>query len=197
MKKWFILLLIIGIALILASFFIYASWIGYCYPATLPERSPEQVLQFQQDCGQDANQVRPSSGFLAFFIPGALLVTTYWLVQPPKANIPRSGHLASFLVLTLFESLLLLLLALLSYPDINAASGKVALVMAGFGCISYIAILGIWQWKRWGLLVFQGATVLFTIYTGLNSLSFLPAVVAIFTAIYLTIILRPLRVHMD
>ncbi|MCX6037215.1 MAG: hypothetical protein NTW99_04890, partial [Chloroflexi bacterium] len=190
MKKWFILLLIIGIALLLASFFIYASWIGYCYPATLPERSPEQVLQFQQDCGQDANQVRPSSGFLALFIAGVLLVTTYWLVRPPKANIPRKGPLASFLMLTLFECLLLVLLALLSYPDINAASGKVALVMAGFGFISYIAILGIWQWKRWGLLLFQAVTVLLTIYTGLNGISYLLAVVAIFSAIFLTLILR-------
>jgi hypothetical protein len=197
MKKWFIIFLIVGIAMLLASFFIYAIWIGYCYPATLPERSPEEALQFRQDCGLDAQGVGQFSGFLALFIPGVLLVTTYWLVRPPKANIPRSGHLASFLVLTLFESLLLVLLALLSYPDINAASGKVALVMAGFGCISYITILGIWQWKRWGLLVFQGATVLFTIYTGLNGLSFLPAVVAVFTAIYLTIILRPLRSHMD
>jgi hypothetical protein len=197
MKKWFIIFLIVGIALLLASFFIYAIWIGYCYPAILPVRSPEEALQFRQDCGLDAHGIGRFSGFLALFTPGVLLVTAYWLVRPPKANIPRSGHLASFLVLTLFESLLLVLLALLSYPDISAASGKVALAMAGFGCICYITILGIWQWKRWGLRVFQGATVLFTVYSGLNGLSFLPAVVAIFSAIYLTLILRPLRVHMD
>jgi len=197
MKKWFIIFLIVGIALLLASFFIYAIWIGYCHPATLPERSPEEALQFQQDCGFDAPRAGQFSGFLVLFILGVLLVTTYWLVRPPKAQIQRSGHLASFLLLTLFDSLLLVVVALLSYPEIGSGSGKVALVLAGVGFASYISLLGIWQWKRWGLLLFQAVTVLLTVYTGLNGLSFLPAGVAIFSVIYLTLVLRPLRAYMD
>lgn len=197
MKKWLILLLIGGIALLLASFLIYSLWIGYCYPAALPERTPEQTLQFSQDCGLDANPPRPASGFLALFIPGIISVTVYWLAWPPQAKITRGGPLASFLVLTLLESMLLVLAALLSYPTISAASGKVAFVLAGFGLVSYVSVLGIWQWKRWGLLVFQGMTVLLTVYSGLNGITLLPAVIAMFSAIYLTLILRPLRVHMN
>jgi len=197
MKKWLIIILIMGIIFLLASLLVYATWIVYCYPATLPERSPEQELRFRQDCGLDANQGRPSSGFLALFIPGILLVTAYWLVRPPKANISRSGHLAVFLVLTLNESLLLVLVALLSYPVISVASGKIAFVLAGFGLAGYISILGIWHWKRWGLLVFQGLTVLLTVYSGLKGITILPAVIAMFSAIYLTLILRPLRALMD
>jgi len=197
MKKWSIIFLIVGIALLLASFLVYAVWIEECYPAAIPERSAEEALQFQQDCGTKASWAGQFSGFLVLFIPGALFVTTYWLVRPPKAHIQRSGPLASFLLLTLFDSLLLVVVALLSYPEIGAGSGKVVLVLAGFGFASYISLLGIWQWKRWGLLFFQAVTVLLTGYTGLNGLSLFPVAVAIFSAIYLTLILRPLRVRMD
>jgi hypothetical protein len=105
--------------------------------------------------------------------------------------------LASFLLLTLFDSLLLAVLPLLSISETGTGSAKTAFVMAGIGFASYISLLGIWQWKRWGLLVFQGAVVLLTIYTGASGLTLFPAVVGIFSAIYLTMILRPLRKLMD
>ncbi len=183
--------------MILASFFVYFVRIGICYPPALPEMSAEEMLQFRQSCGLDASRAEQFSGFLLLFMPGLLFLTAYWLVRPPRANIQRSGPLASFLLLTLVDSLLLVVIVLLSIPGTGTGSGKPALTLAGIGFVAYIALLGIWQWRRWGLLVFQGVAVLLTIYSGLNGLSFLPAGVAFFSAIYLTMILRPLRALMD
>ena len=197
MKKWMGILLIVGIILLLASFAIYTIRIGVCYPATLPDRSPAETVQFRQDCSLDSTRVVQFSGFLVLFIPGVLLTTAYWLIRPPKAHVQRGGPLASFLLLTLFDSLLLAVLALLSYPEAGQGAGRVVFLMAGFGLAGYISLLGIWQWKRWGLLVFQGVTVLLTIYSGASGLPLLPAGVAIFSAIYLTLILRPLRSFME
>jgi hypothetical protein len=197
MKKWIVLFLIGGIILLLASFAVYAVRIGYCYSASLPEKSPEEMAQFRQECSLDDTRVVQFSGFLVLFIPGILLFTAYWLMRSPKAQVQRPGPLASFLLLTLFDSLLLGVLALLSYPEAGSGSVRAALILAGCGFAGYISLLGIWQWKRWGLLVFQGVTVMLTIYTGVSGLPLLPASVAIFSAIYLTMILRPLRKFMD
>ena len=197
MKKWTIIFLIVGIILLLTSFVVYIVRIGYCYPATLPGGSPEETAQFRQDCSLDSARVTQFSGFLVLFIPGILVFTAYWLERPPKAQIQRGGPLASFLLLTLADSLLLAVLALLSYPEPGSGSARVALMMAGFGFASYISLLGIWQWKRWGLLVFQCVVILLTIYTGASGLPLLPAGVGIFSAIYLTLILRPLRKLMN
>jgi len=198
MKKWLIPLLMIGIIFLFASLFVYAVWIGSCYPAVLPKMSSEEMQQFRQDCNLDTSRVEAFSGFLVLFIPGIFFVTTYWLVRPSKIYIQRSGPLASFLLLTLFDSLLLVVLALLSYPETGTAgSAQVVLTLTALGFASYISILGIWQWKRWGLLLFQGVSVFLTVYSGINGLSFIIACIAIFSAIYLTLILRPLRVRMD
>jgi hypothetical protein len=197
MKKGLIILLIIGIAFLLASFFIYITWIRYCYPPALPEMSPEELLQFRQGCSLGTSRIEQFSGFLVLFVPGVVFVTSYWLVRPPKTQLERSGPLAIFLVLTLVDSLLLAVLALISYPEAGTGSASVAWTLAGLGFLAYISLLGIWHWKRWGLLLFQGATVLLTVYTGLNGLPLLIAYIAIFSVIYLTLILRPLRVYMD
>jgi hypothetical protein len=197
LKKGLIIVLVLGIALLIAAVALYAIRIGTCYPGSLPQLTPAQTLQFRQDCSLDSSRVVQFSGFLLFFIPGVLLVTGYWLVRPPASKALRPGPLASFLLLTLFDSLLLAVLSLLSYPEAGLGSARAAWFMAGFGLAAYISLLGIWQWKRWGLLVFQGVTVLLTIYTGASGLTMLPATVAIFSAIYLTLVLRPLRPFMD
>jgi hypothetical protein len=197
MKRWNILLLVVGIILLAISFLVYVVRIGYCYPTTLPDMSLEELAQIRQDCSLESSRVIQFSGLLALFIPGILLCTAYWLVRPPKAQIQRAGPLASFLLLTMFDSLLLAVLALLSYPETGTGSAKPAMILAGLGFASYVSLLGIWQWKRWGLLVFQGAVVVLTVYTGASGLTLFPAVVGIFSAIYLTIILRPLRKLMD
>ena len=197
MKKWITLLLIIGIILLIASFAVYVIRIGICYPATLPERSIAAITRFRQDCSLDSARVIQFSGFLVLFIPGILLVTAYWLVRPPIVRVQRGGPLTSFLLLTIFDSLLLAILALLSYPESGTGSGRSILLMAGFGLAGFISLLGIWQWKRWGLLVLQGVAVLMTIFTGVSGLPLLPAGIAIFSAIYLTMVLRPLRTFMD
>ena len=49
MQKWLIPLLMIGIIFLFASFFVYAVWIGSCYPAVMPKMSPEETQQFRQD----------------------------------------------------------------------------------------------------------------------------------------------------
>jgi hypothetical protein len=197
MKKWVNLLLIIGIILLIASFAIYIIRIGICYSATLPEMSTSEMAQFRQDCSLDSARVVQFSGFLVLFFPGILMVTAYWLVRPPHSQAQRGGPLTSFLLLTMFDSMLLAVLALLSYPEAGNGSGRAALLMAGFGLTGFTSLLGIWQWKRWGLLVLQGVAVLMTIYTGASGLPLLPAGIAIFSAIYLTMVLRPLRTLMD
>jgi hypothetical protein len=198
MKKWLIPMLIIGIIFLFASLFVYAVWIGTCYPASLPAMSAEETLQFRQDCNLDTSRVEAFAGFLVLFLPGIFFVTTYWLVRPPQTNIQRSGPLASFLLLTLFDSLLLVMLALLSYPETGTGgSAQVVLILAALGLTGYVSLLGIWQWKRWGLLLFQGVAVFLTVYSGMNGLSLIIACIAIFSVIYLTLMLRPLRVRMD
>ena len=197
MKKWMLTLFILGIILLLASFLIYVVRSGYCYPQTLPERSLEETAQFRKECSLDSPRIVQFSGFLVLFLSGITMVTAYWLMRPPKAQVPRDGPLASFLLLTIFDSLLLAVLALLSYPETGSGSGRAAVMMAGFGLASYVSLLGIWQWKRWGLLLFQAVAVLLTVYTGASGLTMFPAAVAIFSVFYLTLILRPLRKFMD
>jgi len=197
MKRWTFALLLLGIIFILASFVVYFFRIAACYQATPSVQSASEIARFQQDCGLKNPRVIQFSGFLVLFIPSIVLNTAYWLIRPPTSRVQREGPLASFLILTMFDSLLLAVLALLSYPEAGQGVGQPALIMAGFGLAAYVSLLGIWQWKRWGLFVFQGVTVLLTIYSGASGLTLLPAGVAIFSAIYLTLILRPLRRFMD
>lgn len=197
MKKWLLLALIAGIVFLVISSLVYIFRISYCYPAIPPARTTAEALQFRQDCRLDASRAGQFVGFLVLFIPGVLLASIYWLARPTTVKVVRPGPLASFLLLTLFDSLLLVVAALISYPGSGSGTVKGALFLAGFGAAGYIGLLGIWQWKRWGLLVFQAATVLLTMYSGINGITLLPAVVAIFSAIYLTLILRPLRSRME
>jgi hypothetical protein len=197
MKKWLIVVLIIGIIFLAGSLVVYMLRIGYCFPGSAPARTAQEALQFRQDCGLYSSRAQQFGGFLVLFIPGVLLASIYWLVQPPKAQLVRPGPLVSFLVLTLLDSLLLVVVALLSYPGMGTGTMKGALWLAGFGAAGYVSLLGIWQWRRWGLLGFQAVTVLLTVYSGANGITLIPAAVAIFSAIYLTLILRPLRSRMD
>ncbi len=197
MKKWMLVLCIFGVILLFASFFIYAVRIGYCYSPTLPENSLEGIAQFRKDCSLDSARVVQFSGFLLLFTPGIGIVTAYWLMRPPKVQVQRDGPLTSFLLLSIFDSLLLAVLALLSYPEAGRGPARAAMMMAGFGFAGYISLLGIWQWKRWGLLLFQAVAVLLTVYSGASGLPMLPAGVAIFSVFYLTLILRPLRHFMN
>jgi hypothetical protein len=197
MKNRIALLMIMGIILLLSSLAIYAIRIGVCYPATLPERSPSETAQFWQDCNLDSSRVVQFSGFLVLFIPGIFLVADYWLIGPPRARVQCGEPLVSFLLLTLFDSLLLAELALLSYPEAGTSSDRVALLVVGFGFAWFISLHGIWQWKRWGLLTFQGMTVLMTINAGASGLPLLPAGIVIFSPIYLTLVPHHLRSFMD
>lgn len=197
MKKWMILVSIGGTILILASAVIYFIRIGVCFPASLPPMSTSEAIQFRQSCSLDSPRVVQFSGFLVLFLPGILLTTAYWLVRPAHAQIHRDGPLTSFLLFTLFDTVLLAVLALLSYPSTGSGSGKAALFMAAFGLAGYISLLGIWQWRRWGLLVFQAVTVLLIVYSGMTGLNMFPASIGIFSAIYLTLVLRPLRSRME
>ncbi len=196
MKRLSIFLLVGGIVLLLISLVVYIVRVSYCFPATLPALSPHEMTNFRQDCSLDSSRAVQFSGFLLLFIPGVLLCTASLMLRPPTSQAIRPGPVTSFIVLTLFDSLLLALLALLSYPEAGSGSPKVTLVMAGFGLLAYVSLLGIWRWKRWGLLVFQGTVVLLTIYSGIGGISLFPAVIGIFSAIYLTLVLRPLRKFM-
>jgi hypothetical protein len=197
MKKWIALLLIMGIILLLSSLAIYAIRIGVCYPPTLPERSPFETAKFRQDYNLVSSRVIQFSGFLVLFIPVILLVANYWLVRPHRARVQRGGPLVSILLLTLFDSLLLAELSLLSYPEVGTSSDRVALVVVGFGLAWFISLHGIWQWKRWGLLAFQGMIVIMTINSGASALPLLPAGIAIFSPIYLTLVPAHLRSFID
>ena len=197
MKKWMILLPILGITLLLVAFFIYTVRVGNCYAMSTSGMSQQAISQLRQDCNLDSPKVVQFSGFLVLFIPAILMITVYGLLRPSRAEIQRSGPLAVFLILTLFEILFFLTLVLLSYPEPNNGSPSIIWVFTLFGVATYIGILGIWQWKRWGLWVVQGVAALITIYSGAGGITLIPAIVSIFNAFYLTMILRPLRNRMD
>jgi hypothetical protein len=201
MKSWKVILLVAGILLLLASAVVYAARISSCYPAVYPSNAPQEIVRFQRECNLDAPLIVQFGGFLALFVPGVILVSAYSLSKREKGKgIHRSAPLGAFLLLTMFDSVLITLYGLLGYPapgTESAAAGWVALVVAGLGFLTYISTLAVWHWKRWGLALFQGAAIALAIFILLGGGSLVLVGVIVAGVILLSLMLRSVRKQMD
>jgi hypothetical protein len=198
MKKWRLILFIAGILLLLAALIAYAARIASCYPpaATYAQFSLEQVKAFRESCQMDSPLTTQFSDFLWLFIPGISLFSAFWLLNLSKDKNRRSRPSSVFLLIAMFDSLLVALLSLLEYPapgSGGAQSAGAMGVIAALGFLCYLAGLALWHWKRWGLLLFQGASVTLAVFILLSGGSLLLAAVIIGGVIGLSIMLRPLR----
>ncbi|HEX7540560.1 MAG TPA: hypothetical protein VF352_00400 [Anaerolineales bacterium] len=61
--------------------------------------------------------------------------------------------------------------------------------IAALGFLGYLTALAIWHWKRWGLLLFQGASIALA--------AFILLAVIVGGVIVLSLLLRPLRSKME
>jgi hypothetical protein len=198
MKNWKLILLVIGILLLIASFAVYAARIASCYPPAniLAQYSPEYVKGFRESCKLDSPLTTQFSDFLALFIPGIILFSAYWLSTRPKVKNRRAGQLSAFLLLLMLDSLLVMLYGLLGYPSpgtSNAPAAWAVEAIAALGFLCYLAALAIWHWKRWGLSLFQGASIALAVFILLNGGSLILAAVIVGGVIALSLLLRPVR----
>jgi hypothetical protein len=201
MKSWKVVLLIVGILLLLVSVVVYAARISRCYPAVYPSNAPQEIVRFQRECNLDAALTVQFGGFLALFVPGIIFVSAYFLSNRPKGKgVQRSAPLGAFLLLTMFDSLLITVYGLLGYPapgTESSAASWVVLVVAGLGFLTYISTLALWHWKRWGLALFQGAAIALAVFILLGGGSLVLAGVIIAGVIILSLLLRSMRKQMD
>jgi hypothetical protein len=72
-----------------------------------------------------------------------------------------------------------------------AAWAVEAIAVLGFLC--YLAALALWHWKRWGLLLFQGASIALAVFILLGGRSLVLGAVIIGGVIGLSLLLHPLR----
>jgi hypothetical protein len=198
MKNWKLILLVAGILLLIAAFAVYAARIASCYPPAniLAQYSPEYVKGFRESCQLDSPLTTQFRDFLALFIPGIILFSAYWLMTRPRIKNRRVGQLSVFLLLVMFDNLLVMLFGLLGYPApgiANAPTAWVVEVIAALGFLCYLAALALWHWKRWGLALFQGASIALAVFILLGGRLLILAAVIVAGVIGLSLLLRPLR----
>jgi hypothetical protein len=198
MKNLKLVLLIAGISLLIAAIAAYTARIASCYPPAniLAQYSPEQVKGFREACKLDSPVPVQFRDFLLLFIPGIILFTAYWLMTRPKVKNRHVGQLNVFLILVMFDSLLVMLFGLLGYPApgiTNTTAVWVVEVIAALGFLCYLAALALWHWKRWGLALFQGASITLAVFILLGGRSLILAAVIVAGVIGLSLLLRPLR----
>jgi hypothetical protein len=198
MKYWKIIVLILGILLLVASAAVYVSRIASCYPSpqVWAQFTTEYQSGFRQACQLDAAPQVQFTWFLVLFIPGILLFTTYWLFTRPAVKVRRGGMLAGFMFLMMLDSLIVAIFALISYPipgNTPSLAAWVVDVIAALSLLSYISILALWHWKRWGLYLFQFASVSLAVFVLLGGRSLILAGIMILGLIILTLVLRPVR----
>jgi hypothetical protein len=198
MKNWKLLLFIGGIVLLVAAIAVYAARIVSCYPQAniYSQFSPDQVRGFREACLLDSAVIIQFSTFLLLFIPGIILFSTYWLITRPRVKNRRAGQLSSFLLFLMLDSLLVMFFGLLNYPGPGMVNGPAAwavetIALLGFLC--YVAALALWHWKRWGLLLFQGASITLAVFILLGGRSLVLAAVIIAGVIGLSLLIRPVR----
>jgi len=202
MKNWKLILLIAGILLLSAAFAVYAARIASCYPPanTLAQFSPEYVKGFRESCKLDSPLTTQFKGFLVLFISGIILFSAFWLLTRPRVKNRRTGQLSAFLVLLMIDSLLVMLYGLLGYPApgiANAPAAWAVEAIAALGFLCYLAALALWQWKRWGLLLFQGASIALAAFILLGGGSLILAAVIIGGVLILSLLLRPVLSKME
>ena len=198
MKNWKLVILILGILLIIAAFAVYVARIVSCYPPenVYSQFSPEQAQGFREACQLDYPIFTQFGYFLLLFVPGIISFSTYWLITRPQVKNRRAGQLRGFLLLLMFDSLLVMFFGLLNYPAPGVANGPAAWAVeaiAALGFLCYVAALALWHWKRWGLLLFQGASIALAVFILLGGSSLVLAAVIVVGVIGLSLLLRPLR----
>jgi hypothetical protein len=203
MKNWKIIVLIIGILLLIASFFSYTARIASCYPAAsiYNQFSPDYIKGFREACNLDSSLTTQFGGFLLLFSLGIIPFSAYWLWTRPRVKNRRAGgQLSAFLLLLMFDSLLVMLYGLLGYPapgQANAPAAWAVEAIAALGFLCYLASLALWHWKRWGLLLFQGSSIALAVFILLGGGSLVLAAVIVGGVIVLSLLLRPVRSKMD
>ena len=198
MKNWKLILLVVSILILIAAFAIYAYRITSCYPATdvVVLFTPEQLKVFRASCNLDSPVLTQFGGFLALFIPGIIIFSAYWLLSRPKVKNPRVGQLSVFILLLMIDSLFIMLYGLLGYPapgTANAPAAWAVEVLAALGFLCYLATLALWHWKRWGLTLFQGASIAMAAFILLGGGSLTLAAVIAGGVVVLSLLLRPVR----
>lgn len=198
MKNWKIVLLILGVLLILISFVVYSRKISTCYPAeAVWERfTPEHQASLSQSCQLNAISIVRFIDFLIWFVPGSVFFTAYWLSNRPVVKHRRGTQLSFFLLFIMFDCLLITGYSLISYPVPGVAllpAGWVVETIAALSFLSYLATLALWNWKRWGLIVFQAASIALAIFILLGSRSLVLSGVIIAGVLGLSLLFRPVH----
>jgi len=198
MKNWKIIILVAGILLLVASLGVYAARISSCYPPAniWAQYTPEQISGMKQTCKLASSILVQFSDFLWLFIPGIVLFTAYWLITRPAVRSRRGGMLSAFIILIMFDSLLVMAYGLLGYPvpeNASAPATWVVEVIAALGFLCYFSTLALWHWKRWGLMLFQSASVALAVFILLGGHSLILAAVIIAGVLGLSLLLRPVR----
>lgn len=135
--------------------------------------------------------------FLALFVPGILLVTFHFLSRGTRVKVRRAVPLQAFLLLVLLDSLFISVYGLYSYTHpTSKPAGWAVLVVAGLGFLAYISTLAIWRWKRWGLVLFQGASIALATFVLLGGGSPVLAGFIVLGVIVLSLLLRSVRKQM-
>ena len=199
MKNWKLILLVAGILLIVAGIAVYAARITSCYPpeSIWTQFSPDHLKELRQTCHFDSPVLKQFSGFLILFVPGKILFSLFWLLNRPGGKNRRGGDLLNFFLLfLLLDSLIVIIYGLLGYPAPGAAHSSSAWAMetiAVFGFLCFLAILAIWHWKRWGMMLFQGAGIALAVFILMGGGSLILAAVIVAGVIGLSFLLRPIR----
>jgi hypothetical protein len=198
MKNWKLVFLYGGLLLLVVSMAVYVARIVSCYPSAsiYSQFSPDQAKGFREACQLNSSVLIQFGNFLLLFIPGIVLFSTYWLITRPRIKNRRIGQLSGFLLFLMFDSLLVILFGLLNYPapgTSNGPAGWAVEAIAGLGLLCYLAALALWHWKRWGLLLFQGASIALAVFVLLGGRSLVLAAVIVAGVIGLSLVLRPMR----
>jgi hypothetical protein len=198
MKNWKTILLVAGILLLVAAFTVYAARISSCYPSAKvwSEFTMEYQSGWMQSCSFESSALVQFALFLILFVPGILLFTVYWLIARPAVKNRRRGMLGAFIILIMFDSLLIMLYGLLGYPtpgNTSSPAGWVVETIAVLGFLCYLSTLAIWHWKRWGVSLFEGASVALAVFILLGGKSLLLAGVIIVGGVGFSILLRRVR----
>jgi hypothetical protein len=201
MKNWKNLLWIFGSLLVVASLLLYIRQVTSCYPppGVWKKFSPDELSAFIQTCRLRASPTSRFADFLVLFTAGASLFTAHWLALPPIVKARRGGLLSAFLVLMLLVSLFLTASGLLGYPvpgDAAAPAAWVVEAIAALGFLSYIGLLALWRWKRWGGMLFQGAAIALAAFSLLAGGSRLLSAILVLGVVILALLLRPVRYKM-
>jgi hypothetical protein len=198
MKTWKILMQLAGVLLLVASFAVYVARISSCYPPAKiwAQFTPEYISGMRQACRFDSSVLEQFTLFLILFVPGIILFSAYWLIiRQPVKSFPGS-MLGALILINLFISLGTIVYCLLAYPvpgTAGVSKAWVIEVITALGFICYLSILAIWHWKRWGIPLFQGASVAQVVFIVFGGQSPILAGVILAGVLGLSLLIRPVR----